>query len=239
MSYGNHFLDSLPAADAQALRPVLREVRLEPGEIVIEQGGGVPIIHFPITAQLTNVIVYEDGSAIETAVIGREGVSGLAPFMSDQPCGWQVVVRAGGGAWVGSAVSIREQAYASRPLMEHLLRLAHVYEAQAAQTAACNAQHRTTARVARWLLVAADLTPGEPIIFTQEELAGFLGAQRTTVNEATNRLKDLGAIRYSRGVIRILDRSALEAAACECYAMHIEYKRRAGLLPDPEPASGA
>lgn len=232
MSHGNHFLDSLNPADAEALRPLLRETSLEVGQILIEQGAAVEVVHFPAGAQLANLIVFADGAAIETAVVGREGISGLAPFMADEPSAWRVAVRAAGPAWAAPAGTVREHSYRSRAFMAQLLRLTHVYQAQGAQVAACNANHRTTARVARWLLMAADLNPGQPLAFTQEELAALLGAQRTTVNEATNRLKDSGAIRYSRGVIRVLDHRRLEGSACECYEMHRAVSSHAGVLPE-------
>lgn len=232
MAYGNHLLDSLAPHDLQALQPLLRETQIEARQILVEQGAELDKVWLPVTSQLANVIVFDDGAAIETAVVGREGIAGLAPFMAGLSCPWRVVVRAAGAAYVAPAQAVREYAFASRTFMEQLLRITHVYQAQGAQAAACNALHRTTARVARWLLIAADLTPGQPIVFTQEELAALLGAQRTTVNESTNRLKDTGAIRYSRGVIRILDRAALEAAACECYEMHRVTTREAAVLPE-------
>ena len=165
-------------------------------------------------------------------MIGREGLSGLAPFMAGLPCGWEVAARTTGTIWVLPSKVLYERFRVSGPLLNQLLRLSYVYQMQAAQHAACNAVHAALPRVARWLLTAADLTPGEPIRFTQEELAGLLGAQRTTVNEAANELKDRGAIRYSRGVVRILDRGLLERLACECHAMERGRIQRAGAMPE-------
>src|SRR5690606_10632978 len=124
-----------------------------------------------------------------------------------------------------------ERFHASRPLLHQLLRLSYVYQMQAVQHAACNALHPARPRVARWLLAASDVSPGEPVHLTQEELAGLLGAQRTTVNEAANQLKEAGAIRYARGVVRILDRPMLERLACECYAMERRRIEEAGVMP--------
>lgn len=236
MVYGNHFLDNLDIADAAVFKPLLRQVQLEAGQVLVEQGARVTQLHFPVNAHLANVVVFGDGSGIETAVVGAEGVSGLAPFMADEPCSWRVVARAPGTAWTAPAAAVREQSLRSPSLMMLLLRLTHVYQSQGAQAAACNAVHRTTERVARWLLIASDLTPNGPLFFTQEELAALLGAQRTTINESTGRLKDNGAISYSRGVIRIQDRAALEAAACECYEMHRAFTGHAGMLPEASAA---
>lgn len=240
MTYGNRFLDALEPDDEAALRPHLRRAEVEAGRILIEQDGPIPELHFPVDAQLVNLVRFSDGGAIETSVVGCEGLSGLAPFMAGQPCGWEVAVRLSGVVFVIAAEPLRARQAASPTMRDGLLRLAHIYQMQAVQHAACNATHAVTPRVARWLLIAHDLTPGEKLQMTQEELAGLLGAQRTTVNEAAGQLKAAGAIHYSRGVIRILDRRALEGMACECYAMERARFEAAKVLPQgrPEACSG-
>jgi CRP-like cAMP-binding protein len=152
--------------------------------------------------------------------------------MAGVPCGWEVAARVPGTAYVLPARVLTERFRVSEPLLNQLLRLSYIYQMQAVQHAACNAVHKALPRVARWLLTASDLTPGEPIRFTQEELAGMLGAQRTTINEAANQLKDRGAINYSRGVVRILDRALLERLACECYRMERGRIEAAGVMPE-------
>jgi len=231
MAYGNHLLDTLEPADLEALRPHLRPLEVAPGQTLIVQDSEIGEVHFPADAQLANLVRFSDGTAIETAVVGREGLSGLAPFMADEPCGWEVAARLGGTVHVIAAWVLRARMRESRPLMDALLRLSAVYQMQSVQHAACNATHKVLPRVARWLLTASDLTPGERILFTQEELAGLLGAQRTTVNDAAHQLKARKMISYARGVIRILDRDALEDAACECYAMERGRSEKADVLP--------
>jgi Mn-dependent DtxR family transcriptional regulator len=54
---------------------------------------------------------------------------------------------------------------------------------------------------------------------TQELIANMLGVRREGVTEAAGKLQAAGVIRYSRGQITVLDRPALEAHACECYAV--------------------
>ncbi|HZV84157.1 MAG TPA: Crp/Fnr family transcriptional regulator, partial [Brevundimonas sp.] len=215
--------------DHAALYPHLRRMEVAGGQILIEQDGEIVDVHFPVDAQLVNRVRFPDGPAIETALIGSEGVSGLAPFLADQPCGWEVSARMAGAVYVLSADLLRRRQRISPPLMHDLLRLSCVYQMQAVQHAACNTVHKVMPRVARWLLTAADLTAGVDIHFTQEELACALGAQRTTINDAAGQLKERKAIRYARGVIRILDRPALEQMACECYAMERSRIERAGV----------
>jgi len=231
MAYENHFLDTLEPDDATALGPHLRRMEVEAGRVLIVQDAPVDEVHFPADAQLANLERFPDGRAVQTAVVGREGLSGLAPFMAGLPCAWEVSVRSPGTLYVMPARVLTERFQVSPPLLRKLLTLSYVYQMQAAQHAACNAVHGGLARVARWLLVAADLTPGERLNLTQEELAGLLGVQRTTINEAANQLKAAGAIRYARGVVRILDRGALERLACDCYAMERARIEAAGVLP--------
>lgn len=215
--FGNAVLDDLAAEDREALAPFLRRVDLQLGQTLILQGAPVETVHFPAGAQFANVVQLEDGRRVETAVVGMEGVSGLAPFMARSPCDWCVSVRAPGGAWAIKADALRRRSLISPPLMDQLLRLSNFYQTQAAQTAACNALHEIHPRVARWLLTADDLSDGSALYFTQEELAAMLGVRRTSINDAMGALKAAKTVRYSRGVIKSLDRPALEAQACECY----------------------
>jgi CRP-like cAMP-binding protein len=219
MTYENRFLDTLDPDDLQALKPHLARVSLSVGQVLIQQQEEVSVAHFPADARLANVIVFEHGGAIETSVVGSEGVSGLAPWMADAPCTWRVMVRQPGTAWACATTTLRRLASERPSFMAHLLCLTHHYQAQAAQTAACNASHKALARVARWLLMADDLSPGARVRFTQEELATLLGAQRTTINDAATRLKEAKAISYGRGSVTIRNRPLLETYACECYRM--------------------
>lgn len=221
MSQGpeNRFVASLPPEEALILRPLLRRVSVAVDQIMVVQGAPVVEVHLPIDAQFANLIRFPDGAAIETAVVGNEGMTGLAPFMADRGCAWEIMCRAAGDAYVVSAQALRALA-AERPrLMANLLALTDLYQAQAAQAAACNAIHPIPDRIARWILTARDLSPNDTLIFRQEELARLIGAQRSTVSAAAAQLKRRRLIAYGRGVIRIIDRQGLEAAACDCYRM--------------------
>jgi CRP-like cAMP-binding protein len=215
----NWFIQSLDSDDAAALRPLLRRVSVTIDQIVVDQDAPVEEVHFPIDAQFANVIRFPDGSTVETAVIGSEGLTGLAPFMADRPSAWEIVCRTTGEAWVASAATLRTLAAARPRLMTRLLVLTDLYQAQAAQTAACNSLHRIPARIARWILTARDLSPHDLLHFRQEELARLIAVRRSTISEAATQLRRKKLIAYGRGTIRILDRQGLEASACDCYRM--------------------
>lgn len=215
----NRFIAALEPDEAEAIRPLLRRVTLATDQIMVDQGAPVTEVHFPIDCQFANLIRFADGGAIETAVIGNEGVTGLAPFMADRGCAWEIVCRAGGDAYAVSAAALRALAAARPRLMTRVLALTDLYQSQAAQTAACNALHAVPDRIARWILTASDLSPRETLTFRQDELARLIGARRSTVSEAASQLRRRKVIAYSRGTIRIVDRTGLEAAACDCYSM--------------------
>jgi CRP-like cAMP-binding protein len=77
--------------------------------------------------------------------------------------------------------------------------------------------HVIEARFCRWLLQSADRAGTSTVNLTQEFLAEMLGVRRTSVTEVASKIQSTGAINYSRGVINILDRPALEKISCECY----------------------
>ncbi len=232
----NHFLARLPRQTRARLDPDLRRVTLAVGQRLIEPMARVPAVHFPIDCQLANLAPLGSGHEIETSVIGCEGLSGLAPALADEPCQWGVAVRAGGDAWVLPAEVLRRQMGEDSILRSRLMVLTGFYQAQASQSAACNIRHEARARLARWLLTAADLSPGVPLRFTQEGLAGLLGYSRTTVVEIARPLKVAKVLRYDRGVIRIQDRAALEAEACECYRILRRVAETQDILPRPAPS---
>jgi Mn-dependent DtxR family transcriptional regulator len=61
---------------------------------------------------------------------------------------------------------------------------------------------------------------------THEFLALMLAVRRASVSEVAEKLQAHGLIRYSRGLIAVLDRAGLEKASCACYAMiRDEYNR--------------
>lgn len=226
---GNIILESMAAADREALAPHLSELAIQRGATLIRQGERVTTVHFPVSADLSNSLTLSDGRTIETTSVGRDGVSSLSAFLADAAVPCEVVCLIPGLVVAVEAEVLRRQAKASPALADLLLRSCHESHSQAVQTAACNALHDVTQRLARWLLMVADRTGATRMEMTQENVAAQLGAQRTTINAAAQTLRGRGAISFTRGQLRIDDRSALEAVACECYAAHLERRAALGL----------
>lgn len=229
---GNWVIDRMTAEDWEALRPHLARVRVAKGDTLIRQGSEVQTVHFPITADLSNIVAFSDGRLLETSSVGRDGVSGLAAFLADAPIAWEVEVQTPGEVLQISADRLRRRVMESPTLLRQLLLVTHDTQSQAAQVAACNALHEVTPRLARWLLTLADRTERSELAVTQQDMAAMLGTQRTSVNAAAAMLRDAGAVRYRRGRLTILDHALLEDQACECYS--VQRMRTAALgLPVP------
>ena len=231
-SLGNTVLDRLDLEDLDVLKPHLSILEVAKGEVLTPQGELVAYVHFPVTADLSNVITFSDGRSLETSSVSRDGMSGLAAFLAEGPIAWDVVVRKAGRVRTISADLLRRQVKQSPRLLNLLLVVTHENQAEAALTSACNALHEVTPRLARWLLLLADHTGDDELSVTQQDVATMLGTQRTSINASAAGLRAAGAINYRRGRLTITNRPRLEREACECYA--IQRDRAAALAAAPE-----
>jgi CRP-like cAMP-binding protein len=127
------------------------------------------------------------------------------------------------------ATVFRREARAGRPLHDLLRRYTQAYINHVMQGVVCNRWHSVAQRCARRLLMTRDRVDSDQFPLTQEFLAQMLGVRRASVGTVAGSLQKAGLIRYRRGVITILDRPGLEAAACECYRIiEAEYDRMLG-----------
>jgi hypothetical protein len=161
--------------------------------------------------------VLENGAAIETANIGREGAFGLFAAMYSRVSFNRCLVQLEGGM-VRCPIELLQREFKNS---EHVRNLFVSYSetllSQVQQTVACNALHSTEERMCRWLLMMHDRAEGESLPYTHEFLSQMLGANRKSVTLAAQALQTAGLISY-RGTIQI-DRAGLEKASCECYAI--------------------
>jgi CRP-like cAMP-binding protein len=184
-----------------------------------QAGSPVEQVYFPTSGLVSMLAVMKNGQAIETAVIGREGVvGGEIGSMGTQSAGQAMVQIEGSALRIGAApfLKVLEASNGFRTLIN---RFQSVVVLQAHQSAACHAFHSVDARLCRWLLQAADTVESNRVNLTQEFLSHMLGCQRTSVTLAAHALQKSGMIRYTRGKIEIVDRPAIEECACECYGV--------------------
>ncbi|MFM0415953.1 Crp/Fnr family transcriptional regulator [Paraburkholderia aromaticivorans] len=226
----NHLLAALPEAEWARVAPHVLKVDMPLGEVVYESGDRLHHVYFPTTSIISLLYVMEDGASAEIAIVGNEGLVGIALFMGGETTPSRAVVQSAGVAYRLDAQVLKEEFHRAGPVQRLLLRYTQALITQMAQTAVCNRHHSIDQQLCRWLLLSIDRLPSNELKMTQELIANMLGVRRSGVTEAALKLQDAGLIRYSHGHIEVLDRPGLEKRVCECYrVVKREFER---LLPD-------
>jgi CRP-like cAMP-binding protein len=224
----NQLLAALPPAEWERWVSRIEFVELALGEVLYESGRTMSHVTFPTTAIVSLLYVMENGASAEIAVVGNEGVVGIALFMGGESTSSRAVVQSAGQGYRLAAACIKEE-FNRAPVLHLLLRYTQALITQMAQTAVCNRHHSLDQQLCRWLLLSLDRLSGSELVMTQELISNMLGVRREGVTESATKLQKAGLIRYSRGHITVLDRPGLERRSCECYAVvKKEYDR---LLP--------
>ena len=225
----NRLLTALPPEDRALLAPHLSLFELDKGRLLYDPGDLIDQIYFPNDCVISLMTLMENGAAIESATIGREGALGLMAAVAPRQSLSRAIVQAPGSALRIAAGPLHDICGRSPALRDLVDRHNEALFGHAIQSVACNALHAVEARFCRWLLGCHDRIDSNTVNLTQEFLADMLGVQRTTVTAVAGSLQNKGLIRYRRGVVDILDRAGLETMACECYgAVRRCYER---LLP--------
>lgn len=226
----NHLLAALPPEEFARLLPHLEMVSMPLGKVLYESGSQMHYVYFPTTSIVSLLYVMQDGASAEIAMVGNEGILGIALFMGGGTTPSRAVVQSAGQGYRLQAEFLRDEFNRAGPMLHLLLRYTQALITQMAQTAVCNRHHSVDQQLCRWLLMRLDRLPSNELFVTQELIAGMLGVRREGVTEAAGKLQGAGLIHYRRGHVTVIDRAALEARACECYAVvKKEFDR---LLPD-------
>jgi Crp-like helix-turn-helix protein len=213
----NLLLDALPDHEMIIFRDSGQKVVVHEGKILPASTLDAEWLFFPTTAVLSLMAMTRDGLTVETSLVGREGLVGLAPFFNQHHHTLECMVQHGGEVCQISADVVRR---ARLPTLHRLLlRYAGYHLSELAQAAVCNRFHLVRQRFSRWILTANDRTSKHEMDFTQEMLSAIVGARRPVVASLIGRMEDEGLIEYRRGCLAITNRAGLERAACECYGI--------------------
>ncbi len=211
------------------LKPNLEPVSLSLGEVIYESGEQLEYIYFPTTAIISLLYIMQNGSTAEIGMAGNDGLVGIALYMGGSTTPSRAVVQSAGNAFRMRSEAMNDEFSLGGVFQKILLRYTQSLMTQISQTAVCNRLHSVEQQLCRWLLINHDLLQTNKLVMTHDLIANMLGVRREGVSIAAGHLQKKGLIRYVRGTITMLDRNALERAACECYGVvKDEYDRLLG-----------
>lgn len=201
------------------LLPDLRLVSLTTNQVLYEQGDRMDTVYFPVDSVVSSLAIMEDGTTVETAMLGREGLVGISTIL-------------GSGLsrqWIWTTISGNAVALDTRILERMFVQNEHALRAflscyrglitQVSQRCVCNTRHTILERLCCWLLMIHDRVGGDNLKLTQEMIASRIGARRAGITVAAGMLQDMHGIEYRRGQLHIRNREALELVVCECYGI--------------------
>ena len=211
---GNNFLRALHPADMALLEPYLTEWTGATGTVFYEPG---VTVYFPCGPSLVSfLVVLDDGRAVETAMIGREGAVGGIVSQGRLPAYARAEVQFPGRFYRMRTAELEQAKLRSMTLRHLFARYADCVMAQIFQAVACNAAHTIEQRTAKWLLSAMQRTGDHEVPLTQEQLANMMGVGRSYISRVLQHLKARGFLRTMRGRMCVTDTVALEGLACGC-----------------------
>lgn len=217
--YKNRLLAALPPDVQQRLFDHLEECELPLGKVLYAYGQTMPYVYFPADAIVSLQYMLQDGKSAQVAMIGNEGLVGMTQLMMAAHTQSHMVVQCAGTAYRLKAEIFRHEFKRHGEVLGLLLGYSQYLMIKTAQTAICNCHHTVDQRLCRLLLRTLDRLPRHEFLMTQEMIANLLGVRREGVTDAASKLQKMGAIKYTRGHITVLDRAKLEQLCCECYAV--------------------
>ena len=213
----NHLLKMLDPVAAGLLKPLLRTIIVEHGDVLHASNGEIEFAYFPQSCIISVLARTEQGQTAETSIVGREGMIGSSCIHGITTSFAESVVQVGGEAARVSASDVHRVGQASESFRKLVALFDLSLLAQSQQSTACQALHQVESRAARWLLQCRKRLGSNDIRLTQEFFGQMLGVQRTTINLVERTLQSAGLIEIGRGRIAILDVDGLKAVSCDCY----------------------
>ena len=213
----NHLLASMSQNEWDLLEPDMEHVDFSLNQVLCESGKTPAYMYFPTTAIVSLLYMTESGASSEVAVVGNDGAVGMSLFFSGSNSPNQALVQTAGKGYRMRAQAAKNAINRDGAMLNILLRYSQAMITQMTQTAVCNRHHTIDQQLCRRLLLSLDRLSSDQIAVTQEMLAGMLGVRRESVTDAALKLQNAGIISYKRGLITVLNRSALESRSCECY----------------------
>ena len=215
----NHLLASLSVEERRRLLLDMELVPLSQGQILYNYNTRIQHVYFPTTAIVSLFTEMDDGSSLEVAMVGNEGVVGISLFMGGETTVSKSIVQTSGHSYRLKGKLLMGEFHRADLMQRLLLGYTLALLQGIAQTLACNRHHSMDQQLCRWLLLRFDLLPNNSLVITQEHIANLLGVRRAAISKIVGNLRAAGIIKIHRGRIALLDRAALEERVCECYEL--------------------
>lgn len=209
---------SLPGI-ANDLLPEMRVVPFTVNQVLYEQGDRMEFLYFPLDCIASGLAIMEDGTTIETSLVGRESVVGVSAILGSGRSRQWIWVTVGGSAIQLESRFLDKLFVQNEAALKALLRCYRLVITQVSQRCVCNTRHTIMERLCCWLLMIHDRVGGNSLPLTQEMIASRVGARRAGITVAAGMLQTMHAIEYRRGNLHIVDRGVLERTVCECYGI--------------------
>jgi CRP-like cAMP-binding protein len=203
----------------ERLFPYLELVPLPLRALMYESGRPMRHVYFPTDSIVSLQYMMENGASTAILVVGNEGLLGISLVMGGESTPSRSLVQSAGFAYRLPRSRVRDEFGRHGQLLALMLRYTQALITQVAQTAVCNRHHSIDQQLCRWLLLSMDRLTHNHLTMTQEFMGNMLGVRREGITKAALALQQLGAISYSRGLIKVIDRTKLESLSCECYSV--------------------
>ncbi len=213
----NRILDNLSESEFNDISLNLRQAEITLGKVQYYPHEEIKEVFFPETAVVSIVTLLENGTGVESGIIGREGVSGAGVVLTDKVAFSEATMQLGGIGYFMKVSDFKDYFDENKNFRKLILNYIHSFISQISQNSACLCYHMIENRLARWLLMFSDRSQRVEMQMTQEFISQMLGVHRPSVSKSANKLQKMGLIKYNRGLIKIVDRDGLEDFSCECY----------------------
>ena len=215
----NDLLDTMQGKTRTRVFDRIELVELKLGQVLCEAGEPFTYGYFPVDAIVSILYVMKNDASAEIAVVGKEGMIGVALFMGGESTSSRAIVQNAGHAYRLRASALLEEFARGGTFQHVLLRFAQGLITQMVQTAACNRHHTVDQQFCRWLLMSLDRLPTNQLRMTQKLIGNMLGIDNAGVKAAAAVLSSAGLIEYDDGDITVLSRSGVVRRSCECYGV--------------------
>jgi CRP-like cAMP-binding protein len=171
----------LPAFEYARLAALMTRVPLTHRLFLLRRDEPIDFVFFPEAGVCSLTTGMKDGSAVEVATVGREGMIGFELFIGSTLASVDAFVQVSPGVAQRLPAEIfRREMDTKGALFQAVSRYSRALLAQIVQTAACNRLHKVQGRCARWLLLTHDRVDSDEFSLSHEFLSSC-SAERSTV----------------------------------------------------------